>query len=269
MGHITVRNSKAGALSFVLGLATVLSWTPSSAADVFVAGPVESLLVSKGEAVVLGQTVRLNPKQMSRLRTMTSHQTFAGFQAYVEVAGIDGEGGVIVARSIQGGTPYVAGSSAVAVRNFVTKATDSRGYLTVGGLKIDVAALRVGVQAGDLIEVAGTQPSVGGIAIASVFKQVISEIGSGKDGVIGSGKDGVIGSGKDGVIGSGKDGVIGSGKDGVIGSGKDGVIGSGKDGVIGSGKDGVIGSGKDGVIGSGKDGVIGSGKDGVIGSGAM
>jgi hypothetical protein len=243
MGKPREKLNKHVAIGFLFGLMGSFVSVQAVAEDVFVAGPIEKIDAAKREAVVLGQTVRLDRRQFARFQNLARSQGGSGYRAYVEVAGTSASDGSILGVRIQGGQPYVAGSSAIAVRNFVTKAVNSNGYLTIGDLRVDASAVSEGVQAGDLVEVAGIQPSSSGVAIATIFSRVRGVIGSGTSGVIGSGANGVIGSGTSGVIGSGTSGVIGSGANGVIGSGTSGVIGSGTSGVIGSGANGVIGSG--------------------------
>ena len=265
----------ARAFGLVSGLAMVLASLPTSAADLFVAGPVEKIDRAKREAVILGQRVQLSGRQFLVLQAVAQHQNLAGYQVYAEVVGSDAPNGVILAKTVQSSnSPYVAGSSQIAVRNFVTRPVNSHGLLLIGALKVDVSNAQAFGRAGDLIEMAGIQPSVGGVALASVLRRAEVNnpvtggiIGSGQDGIIGSGQNGIIGSGQNGIIGSGQNGIIGSGQDGIIGSGQNGIIGSGQDGIIGSGQDGIIGSGQNGIIGSGQNGIIGSGQNGIIGSG--
>ena len=187
MGTIPVSSCKRRTVGIAVWAISGLASFPAFATDVFVAGPVEQINVAQREVVVLGQTVRLSQKQLSRLQWMAGSQRLAGYQAYVEVAGTSALDGVIQASSFQGGAPYVAGSSAIAVRNFVTKATNSRGHLTIGSLRVDASAVDSGTQVGDLVEVAGIQPNAGGVAFATIFRQVQGVIGSGTSGVIGSG----------------------------------------------------------------------------------
>ena len=101
----------ARAFGLVSGLAMVLASLPTSAADLFVAGPVEKIDRAKREAVILGQRVQLSGRQFLVLQAVAQHQNLAGYQVYAEVVGSDAPNGVILAKTVQSSnSPYVAGS---------------------------------------------------------------------------------------------------------------------------------------------------------------
>ena len=253
-------------------LATVLFLSAraevAAAEDLYVTGPIEKINAVESKITVLGQEVALSRAHFSRV--LVARARAAGSQLQVVVYGRGTQRGIAAAGLLVQDEPYVAGASEVALRGYVSRVVPNIGRIWIGGLAVDLNAVIQGASVGDLIEVAGTQPSTRGILLASAFRgQTAGSIGSGTAGSIGSGTAGSIGSGTAGSIGSGTAGSIGSGMAGSIGSGTAGSIGSGMAGSIGSGMAGSIGSGTAGSIGSGMAGSIGSGMAGSIGSGRL
>ena len=159
----------------------------------------------------------------------------------------------------------------------VVRAITPAGLLRIDGLLVDatVATSRVGgvpVQAGDVVQVFGTQPLPRGVFLATDIRvaskhHVGGTGGTSTQGVGGTGVQGVGGTGIQGVGGTGIQGVGGTGIQGVGGTGIQGVGGTGIQGVGGTGIQGVGGTGIQGVGGTGIQGVGGTGIQGVGGTG--
>ncbi|MGD9599622.1 MAG: hypothetical protein AB7V24_14470, partial [Steroidobacteraceae bacterium] len=238
----------------------------AAAQDLYVSGPVDAVDTGQSRISVLGQDIRVSRAQLGKI--LAGKLNAAGSQIQVLVSGPITDGRIAAKTLVVLADPYVAGASDVAILGYVTKVNGSVGRASIGRLNVDLSALSQPVRVGDLVELAGTQPMLGGTLVAVEFRAATNgSIGSGTAGSIGSGTAGSIGSGTAGSIGSGTAGSIGSGTAGSIGSGTAGSIGSGTAGSIGSGTAGSIGSGTAGSIGSGTAGSIGSGTAGSIGSG--
>jgi hypothetical protein len=240
-----------------------------------VVGPVEAYDAKHLTARILGQTV------------LFQHAVDLAVGDSASVVGAFNASGVIVATSIKIEGLYVPGSSAVFLSGRVQKVNASVGNVTVNGVTVDYTALmannQVAPSVGAQVTIGGTQPTLGGVVLASG----VNGGGMSASGVNGGGKvaSGVNGGGMSasGVNGGGMSasGVNGGGKvaSGVNGGGMSasGVNGGGMSasGVNGGGMSasGVNGGGMSasGVNGGGMSasGVNGGGKvaSGVNGGG--
>ena len=179
-------------------LATVLFLSAraevAAAEDLYVTGPIEKINAVESKITVLGQEVALSRAHFSRV--LVARARAAGSQLQVVVYGRGTQRGIAAAGLLVQDEPYVAGASEVALRGYVSRVVPNIGRIWIGGLAVDLNAVIQGASVGDLIEVAGTQPSTRGILLASAFRgQTAGSIGSGTAGSIGSGTAGSIGSG--------------------------------------------------------------------------
>jgi hypothetical protein len=234
------------------GTASVARQVPA----LLVVGPVEAVDVAHGTATILGQKVLLRePEHLS-----------VGYTA--AVVGVAQPDGSLVASSVQIRGLYVPGASSVFLSGHVQKIDSAVGKATIGGISVDLTALMssgvVSPQVGSAVELAGTQPTFGGIVLASG----ISGGGFVAQGISGGGKSasGISGGGlvAQGISGGGKSasGISGGGAStaGISGGGfvAQGISGGGKSasGISGGGAStaGISGGGivAQGIRGGGK-----------------
>ena len=108
--HVKTGQARTGAIA--TGVLAALVALPSIGADLFVAGPVESLNAATHEAIVLGQRIQLDARQFVRVQAAVRRDSAIGYQPYLEVGGTDTRDGVILAKTVQrGNVPYVAGAT--------------------------------------------------------------------------------------------------------------------------------------------------------------
>ncbi len=140
-----------------------------------VIGPIESIDVKHGVAVVLGQTVLARGVETLSVGLTAS------------VVGTMGADGAISATLIKTQGLYVAGATNVLLSGKVQKADSSIGVATVGGLRVDLTGLMSsnftlpGI--GARVQVSGTQPNQHGVVLA----QGISGGGFSSAGISGGG----------------------------------------------------------------------------------
>src|SRR6266702_7268417 len=201
---VTVMTSAAAAQAGISGggMASVAGQVPT----LLVVGPVEAVDLAHGTATILGQKVLVRePERLS-----------VGYTA--AVVGVAQPDGSLTASSIQMRGPYVPGASSVFLSGRVQKVDSGVGKATIGGLSVDLTALMsigaVSPAVGSAVELAGTQPSFGGVVLASG----ISGGGLAAQGISGGGKStsGISGGGlsTSGISGGGLValGISGGGK---------------------------------------------------------
>lgn len=174
------------ALSGVVVSAGLAFAAAAVAQDLYVYGPVGAVNTAHSSISVLGQDVRLNRAQ---LRKVLAHKVdAAGSPIQVVISG-PYAGGHIDARTLLIlADPYVPGASDVAILGYISKVNESVGRASIGRLIVDLTAFAQPVKVGDLVELAGTQPMLGGTFVAAEFRPAPNgSIGSGTAGSIGSG----------------------------------------------------------------------------------
>jgi hypothetical protein len=215
-------------------------------------GPVDAVNAQAGLVTILGQ--KLTYGHAGKLVVGDTAAVF----------GVTKANGSFVATSIVDQGRYVPGATVIFLTGKVQKSDSAVGRVTVDGLTVDLTGtMSNGVIApavGSKLQITGTQPTAGGLVVASG----ISGSGDGASlGISGSGASlGISGSGASlGISGSGTSkslGISGSGASlGISGSGASlGISGSGTSkslGISGSGASlGISGSGASlGISGSG------------------
>ena len=129
-----------------------------------VIGPVETYDVKHGLARILGQTV------------LIQRAADLAVGELVSVVGTSGSDGKITASVVTGQGLYVAGSSKIFLSGSVQKINAAVGTVTVNGIIVDFTSLLadslVSPAVGTPVQVGGTQPTVGGVVLATVINNV-------------------------------------------------------------------------------------------------
>lgn len=278
----------------LIGAAGVSPAIGANAQSLDAVGPLEQLNCQARTLRLLGISFRANDTSILTAICDPSNQTTFKYVAVTATRGMDG---LLTASriSLVLGDEYVPGTTSVYVRGSVTSQKLRIGEFGLSGSSV-LGFPSTAPNVGDLIEVVGTQPVLGGPILATTLRGIVGSgvasngiVGSGvtTNGIVGSGValSGIVGSGvaSNGIVGSGvaTSGIVGSGKSlsGIVGSGiaLNGIVGSGVavNGIVGSGvsAQGIVGSGvaTHGIVGSGVAvrGIVGSGvaKNGIVGSG--
>ena len=128
-----------------------------------VVGPVESYDAKHGIARVLGQTV------------IMQHTVELAVGDSASVVGTSGTDGKIIASVVTDQGPYVAGSSKIFLSGNVQKVNAAVGTARVNGITVDFTSLLAGSQispsVGSPVQIGGTQPTVGGVVLATVITE--------------------------------------------------------------------------------------------------
>ena len=229
MKSLIVRTALAallGGIAVSQGHEPMLMDGGSEAANLLAIGPVESLNLQTGTAVILGQRVVLGSEAH-----LAVGETVAVFGRVLS----DGR---LLATSVLDRGTYVAGATQVLLSGTVERNDESLGRAVVSGVNVDLTPMMsngaLALRAGSKVEIVGMQPLARGLILVS--------------GVSGGGLSGVSGGGLSGVSGGGFSGVSGGGLRGVSGGGLSGVSGGGLSGVSGGGFSGVSGGGLRGNI---------------------
>jgi hypothetical protein len=268
------------------------AFADSAKPSLLVKGPVES--VSGAIATVFG------------MQLPNSASLAVGDEASV-YGWLRSDGTLEVTRVSRTGT-YVPGASEIVISGLVTTASTSVARATVGSINVDYSALlartpELSLQRGYFVRFAGTQPTAGGLILASPASQKVAAQSEGALALtefdarsaavidslaVPSTDAGIIGTARNaGIIGTAKAttdaGIIGTARNaGIIGTAKAttdaGIIGTARDaGIIGTAKAtatdaGIIGTARNaGIIGTAKAttdaGIIGTARDaGIIGT---
>jgi len=124
-----------------------------------VVGPVEAYDAKHLTARILGQTV------------LFQHATALAVGDSASVVGTINANGVIVATNVKDEGLYIPGSSAIFLSGRVQKVNAAVGTVTVNGVTVDYTALMANNLAapsvGSDLAVGGTQPTIGGVVLAS------------------------------------------------------------------------------------------------------
>ena len=131
----------------------------SGAPSLVLVGPVEAVNASRGLVVVLGQSI------------LTSEASQLSVGDTVSVIGNVKANGNVEAKAVQKAGLYVAGATQVLLTGVVQKADNSVGRAVVNGVSVDLTPLMasgaVSLNAGDTVEIEGTQPANGGVVLVS------------------------------------------------------------------------------------------------------
>ncbi len=257
-----------------IGASTSFAAT-SSAPELLVVGPVESIDLTNRTATVLGQRVAVENVDVLTVGNTVALYGSVRPNGTVELSGIRDQG------------IYTPGATAVFISGTVQRSEPAIGHVVLNGVNVDLTAAmssgRIVPAVGAKMSIRGTQPVHGGV----VLVDGIVGSGAAANGIVGSGAaaNGIVGSGAaaNGIVGSGlrPNGIVGSGSaaNGIVGSGAaaNGIVGSGAaaNGIVGSGlhPNGIVGSGSaaNGIVGtaSAANGIVGSGSaaNGIVGSG--
>ena len=193
--------------------------------ELLVVGPVESIDLANGTAIILGQ----------RVHTATLDQLAVGNA--VAVFGTERVDGSIVASAIQPKGLYVPGATSIFLSGRVEGAESALGRVTVNGVAIDLTSVMssgmLSPALGSRLAVSGTQPASHGIVLVSG----IAGTGSAVNGIAGTGSyaRGIAGTGSavNGIAGTGSyaRGIAGTGSavNGIAGTGSyaRGIAGTG------------------------------------------
>jgi hypothetical protein len=268
------------AIFSVIGVSQTLSAAPSSGASLSVAGPVEALHCSARRIQVLGIAFSTtNSPAFAALCASTNHNVYK----YVAIAGIQSSKGLVVATSLKVVTQvdYAPGATFVYLKGTVTNAAPTSAEFSILGARVLTLTGTI-PNASDLVEIIGTQPSLGGTIVAAAvgfgtLTNPDDEFDSLARGIVGSGvaSSGIVGSGmlSLGIVGSGvaSSGIVGSGisASGIVGSGVSvsGIVGSGAASSTFTGSEastsGIVGSG----VAKGSRNSSDVARNGIVGSG--
>ena len=180
-------------------------------------GPIETVSASESVARVLGQdfVFLATPGAQDLIRSSEEGDVVALFGELTE-------DGYLVAGGMKLSGQYVPGVSRVYLQGALTDVASSVGQLAIGQQRFDYAAtLAAGgtadaFRSGERVEISGTQPSIGGVVLASAIEPVIgASVGTGRtDASVGTGRtDASVGTGRtDASVGTGRtDASVGTG----------------------------------------------------------
>ncbi|HWF99969.1 MAG TPA: hypothetical protein VN691_12315, partial [Steroidobacteraceae bacterium] len=279
------RSRKCITHGVLLAVTTLLSGTAAFAANTtgvpLAVGPVEHVNLKSSTIVVLGQTYSISPAALSK-----SHGSAAGLSALtagtlVIVSGTESASGKAKVQSLKVIPQLdVPGATQLLITGVVTGVSDV-GQIRIGKLNVDINATLTSdkqpVAVGELVQVAGTQPTGDGLFLAQSVATGIQGTGA-TTGIQGTGATiGIQGTGASiGIQGTGATtGIQGTGASiGIQGTGASiGIQGTGATtGIQGTGATiGIQGTGASiGIQGTGATtGIQGTGTSiGIQGTGA-
>jgi hypothetical protein len=160
----------------------------SSAQQLLLVGPVESLLAREKAIVVLGQKIRVS-----------AGTSFAGGEL-VAVYGTVENAKLVVSRIERSGA-YVPGATEVLLTGVVQKLYVSIGRAVVSGVSVDLTSLvsadgsQVAPAVGSIVQVAGIQPTEGGVMLVGGIS------GGAAQGISGGAAQGISGGAAQGISG--------------------------------------------------------------------
>ena len=243
-------NNQSGVYVRAIAVASfaIASTSNISAAEIDAVGPVDSIDCASQTVRVLGISFRAtNATQIEAI--CSSPKPFE--LLYVAVRGTTKDGGDtdLLSYSLLSKGEYVPGATPVYLRGTIT---DTRSLVSdlVGVNGAAVSGLGQGASLGGIVEVLGTQPSLGGQVLATSARLesgILSSSGSGKLSSSGSGK---LSSSGSGVLSSSGSGTLSSSGSGVLSSSGSGKLSSSGSGKLSSSGSGVLSSSGSGVLSS-------------------
>jgi len=257
--------------AFVLA---AISFTNESVASPLAVGAVEQVDLKNSSVVVLGQQFHVSASTL--ITSQASYPAAISLTALPQNAlvWVDGEekgsGSTRVDALIVLPESNVPGASQLVLTGVVSSVS-SNGQIRVGKLKVDInQTLSSGgapVAVGDVVEVAGTQPTAQGVFLAQTLIRTEGVGGTGKVATLGVGGTGNVALGVGGT-GRATAGVGGTGKVATLGVGGTGnaALGVGGTGAVTAG---VGGTGKVATLGVGGTGnaALGVGGTGAVTAG--
>jgi fibronectin-binding autotransporter adhesin len=254
------------------------------AQDSFVLGPVERVSVERLTITVLGQTYGLTPNEVYVLgaRKLPANRVASAITlgAYVAIEGVESPGGELFVKTILiSKRPYVQGASDVFLGGTVAEYDAATGYVRVGSLKVNAAAVVavnsvVDIQAGSRVEFIGRQAQAGSEVLPSqihispkLSAQSIS--GTGVQSISGTGIQSISGTGVQSISGTGIQSISGTGIQSISGTGVQSISGTGIQSISGTGVQSISGTGIQSISGTGVQSISGTGIQSISGTGVQ
>ena len=145
--------------------------------DMVAVGPIDAIDVNSSSFVVAGQRIAVSGETVMHEIGNANLLGFSAFKLFHigDVLAVHGEldkPAVSISRLVES---YVPGATSIYLRGRVTKVDSSIGVATVSSMRIDFTPAMaksefVGVNVGDIVEVFGMQPVIGGSLIATILR---------------------------------------------------------------------------------------------------
>ncbi len=280
-------------VSGVLSRADISAIRRAAKGSLLAIGRVDAVSLDRSEVSLLGNRFAVlgTPRAQSAIAAM-------GIGDSVALFGDSTEHGYFVSAAMILPKQYVPGASHVYLRGPVAGSSSASDRYSIGSQNVVFGDLTSAIEFeparnSEIVEIVGTQPSIGGVVLATWQQRpssrgnsalvgtsvstgrVDASVGTGVDASVGTGRvDASVGTGRiDASVGTGRvDASVGTGVDASVGTGRvDASVGTGVDASVGTGRvDASVGTGVDASVGTGRvDASVGTGVDASVGTGRV